>query len=141
MGRKRTRLELSAADRVAIDRHLNATRDLRKRERLGFALKAATGRHTLEELALASGRSRSTLQNWLEKFAVGGLSGLLARDAAPGKRSPLAGKRLQLELRQRIKARPCTAQEISDWLRERHGIELARKSVYYWLRKIAKHVG
>jgi len=137
MGRKRTRLELTAEDRAAIDHHLNTTRDARKRERLHFAINASTGNYTLQDLARCSGRSRSTIQNWLTKFERGGLPELITRDVAPGKQSPLAGTTIQKELRQGMKCeRWATAQQVSDWLKERYGVELSRKSVYYWIRKL-----
>ena len=138
MGRKRTELELTAKDRAAIHHYFNTTEDLRERERLDFAIKAATGKHTLEDLARLTGRSRSTLQNWLTKFRRGGINELLTRDAAPGKVTPLVGEEVQAELREGLKRRRwTTAQQVADWLTQRHGIKRTRKSIYYWLHKIS----
>src|ERR1039458_63865 len=64
-------------------------RDRRTQERLRFALQAATGRHTLEGLAARLGRSRSTIQNWLDKFHAGGW-----RDCWNGTRRPELSARL-----------------------------------------------
>lgn len=136
MGRKRTRLNLTKEDRMTIDYHLKTTQDVRERERLNFAIVASTGSHTLEDLAHLTGRSRSTIQNWLSKFSRGGLSGLRTRDAAPGKESPLASKQIQEELVRGLKRqRWTTAQQVADWLLRRHGIKRARKSIYYWRHK------
>ena len=138
MGRKRTELELTAKDRAAIDYYLNTTEDLRERERLDFAIKAATGKHTLEDLARLTGRSRSTLQNWLAKLRRGGVNELLKREAAPGRVTPLVEEQVQAELRQGIESkRWTTAQQVANWLRQRHGIKRTRKSIYYWLHKIS----
>ena len=137
MGRKRTRLELTAKQRGAIHHHLNTTQDVRKRERLNFAIEASTGRNTLADLAFLTGRSRSTIQNWLNKFEHGGLPELLTRDAAPGMKSPLARATIQAELKRGLKSRRWkTAQQVANWLLEDHGIKIARKSIYYWLHKI-----
>jgi transposase len=99
-------------------------------------LEAATGKYTLEELAGRLGRSRSTLQNWLVKFTAGGLAGLLERDAAPGLASPIAGGKLQRQLRNGLKAgRWRSAAHLAAWLEEEHGIRRSRKSIYYWFQK------
>jgi transposase len=101
-----------------------------------FALLAAAGEHTLEELATQVGRQRSTLQNWLTKFKAGGLGGLLDRDASPGLTSPLARGKLQQQLRSGLKQRRWTsAEDVATWLREVHGIHRSRKSIYYWFAK------
>ena len=137
MGRKRTRLELTDAERATIDHHLKTTRDVRKRERMAFALNASTGKHTIEDLAQLSGRRTSTIQNWIGKFERGGLAELLARGAPPGKKSQMLNNEIQTELIRGLLARRwTTAQQVSEWLNHRHGIKLARKSIYYWLRKI-----
>ena len=139
MGRRRTQIKLSAKDRTTIQRQLNESLDPRAKERLNFILKASTGEFTLEELATRCGRARATLQNWLTKFEAEGIKTLLARDTPPGKVSPLSGGDLQKDLKIGLKAgRWSTAQQVADWLRQEHGIKLARKSVYYWFRKISE---
>ena len=136
MGRKRTQLELTPAQQVRIRRLVRVAGPRREQERLRFALKAAMGRHSLEELAGLLGRARSTIQNWLDKFHAGGLDGLLERDTPPGKVSPLAKGKIQTELRAGLKSgRWQTAAQVAGWLKERHGIERSRKSIYYWLHK------
>jgi transposase len=136
MGRRRTRLDLSEPERAEARRLCRDAGDPRERERARFALEAATGKHTLEELALRLGRSRSTLQNWLVKFAGGGLAGLLEREAAPGVASPLAGGRLERQLRRGLAAgRWRSAADVAAWLEAEHGVRRSRKSIYYWFQK------
>lgn len=134
MGRRRTHLELNPAQRQKVEKLLGTTRDARLRERLRFAMQAATGRYTLESLAHQTGRSRSTIQNWLAKFQAGGLEGLLTRDTPPGSESPLANVAIQKQLQVGVRSgRWKSATEVAVWLKEEHGIQRARKSIYYWL--------
>lgn len=136
MGRRRTHLPLSEADQDQARRLCRNLTDARERERARFALEAATGKYTLDELAVRLGRSRSTLQNWLVKFEAGGFAGLLARDSAPGLRSPIAGGKLQHQLRSGLRAgRWRSAAHLAAWLEQEHGIRRSRKSIYYWFGK------
>ena len=136
MGRRRTQLDLSPAERRQAQRLVRSCPDPRVVERVRFALLGATGRHTLEDLARQVRRRRSTLQNWLRKLHAGGLAGLLERDTAPGVASPVAMPKVRRQLQAGIKAgRWATAAEVAAWLKQAHGIERARKSIYYWLQK------
>jgi transposase len=117
-------------------RRVESATEAREQERLRFALLAASGQHTLEGLAQRLGRARSTLQLWLDKFNTGGLGSLLQRESPPGLLSPLASATVQAELKAGLKAgRWVSAQQIADWLEEAHGIQRARKSIYYWLNR------
>ncbi|MBN9693298.1 MAG: hypothetical protein J0M24_23900 [Verrucomicrobia bacterium] len=72
----------------------------------------------------------------MDKFRKGGLCELLRRESAPGMKSPLTREGVKSKLVQGLKCqRWTTAQQIVDWLEHEHGIHLARKSVYYWIRK------
>ena len=136
MGRRRTRLQLSEAEQDEARRLCRSRADVRERERARFALEAATGKYTLEELAGRLGRSRSTLQNWLVKFANGRLAGLLERDTAPGRASPIDAAEVQRALRNGLKAgRWRSAAHVAAWLEEEHRIRRSRKSIYYWFQK------
>jgi transposase len=138
MGRHRTRLNLAPAQLRGIRQRHQTTRDDRVKERLRFALLAATGCETLEGLAQHLGRSRSTIQNWLGKLEHGGLAGLLDRDTPPGMVSPVASRAIQDELKAGVKSgRWRSAAEIAAWLKREHGVERSRKSIYYWIRKLA----
>ena len=136
MGRRRTRLQLSETEQDEARRLCRSRADARERERARFALEAASGKYTLDDLAGRLGRSRSTLQNWLVKFEAGGLTGLLERDTAPGLASPIAGGKLQRQLRNGLKAgRWRSAAHVAAWLEREHGIRRSRKSIYYWFGK------
>ena len=136
MGRKRTQLALSAADRAAALRWLECSDDSRTVERLCFALEAATGQHTLEDLARRLHRTRSTIQNWLARFEAGGLEGLVAREGGPGRATPVAQANIQRQLLTGLRAgRWTSAAHVAAWLRETHGIQRSRKAIYYWFQK------
>ena len=136
MGRRRTHLRLSSAQQTELESLLATQRDPRIRERLKFVECVAGGRLTLEDVARKIGRSRSTIQNWLDKFSGGGLPGLLERDTPPGRESAVGRAGIQAQLRAGLASgRLKTATQVSEWLRETHGLKLARKSVYYWLKK------
>lgn len=140
MGRRRTQLDLSPAERHEALRLARACADQRVLDRVGFALLGATGQHTMEELAKLVGRRRSTLQTWLAKFRAGGLAGLLERNTSPGVTSPVAAPKVQRQLQAGIKAgRWATASDVATWLKQAHGIERSRKSIYYWLHKHGVH--
>lgn len=137
MGRKRTQLDLSPAERREAQRLVRTCEDPRVVERVGFALLGATGQLTMEELAEKVGRRRSTLQTWLRKFQAGGLAGLLERDASSGITSPLGAARVQQQLQAGLKAgRWTSAAHVAAWLKEAHGITRSRKSIYYWFEKL-----
>jgi transposase len=136
MGRTRTQLMLSAVQQAELPQRLRAATDPRERERLQVALWASSGRHTLEVLAEMAGRSRATIQTWLDKFKAGGLPGLLERDTPPGSTSPLSRSRLQAQLKTGLASgRWSSAQVMATWLKETYSIQRARKSLYYWLKK------
>jgi transposase len=136
MGRHRTQLNLSPSQVRSLRQLLQSSRDTRTKERLQFALRAATGRETLEDLAQHIGRSRSTIQNWLVKFEAGGITGLLDRDTPPGMASPVASQTIQARIEAGVKTgRWRSASEIAAWLKREHGIKRSRKSIYYWLNK------
>ena len=136
MGRRRTQLDLSVAERREALRLTRSGADPRVVERAGFALLGATGQFTMEELADKVGRRRSTLQTWLKKFQTGGLAGLLERDAAPGVTSPIGAARVQRQLQAGLQAgRWTSAAHVAAWLEEAHGITRSRKSIYYWFEK------
>lgn len=129
-------MSLSSAQLAELRRRLRVARDLREKERLRFALRAASGNYTLEDLAEMTGRVRATMQNWLKKLNAGGIPGLLDRDTPPGSMSPLAAPDIQVQLRAGLAAgRWQSAGQVATWLKEAHGIERATKSVYYWLAK------
>ena len=137
MGRHRTQLNLSKTQVRNLRRLLQQSRDDRTRERVRFAIRAASGRETLENLARHLGRSRSTIQNWLVKFETGGISGLLDRDTPPGMVSPVASGTIQSHIEDGLRSGQWrSAAEIAAWLKREHGIKRSRKSIYYWIHKL-----
>lgn len=136
MGRKRKRLDLSRRQTAEAHRLLKTAKDIRETERLRLLLWAASGRFTLEALACKAGRSRSTIQNWIEKYERGGLRGLLERNTPPGRRSPVAEPRIQAEMLAGLRAGQWdSASQVADWLWRKHGVRRARKSIYYWIAR------
>ena len=130
MGRKGTQLTLSPAQQAELRQCLAGRGDARVRERALWALAAASGEHTLEELARDAGRVRATIQNWLDKFRTGGVAGLLERRTPPGLASPLAEPLLQAELQAGLNTgRWTTTAAVATWLHAEHGIERSRKGV------------
>lgn len=138
MGRKKTKLILNARQLDGLRRQIPAAKDEREKERLRVVLRAASGQHTLEDLARTAGRARATIQNWLLKYRASGISGLLERNTPPGAVSPITSPEVQAAMRAGIKSeRWQSASEVAAWLKAEHGITRATKSIYYWLPKKA----
>ena len=134
MGRRRTKLRLGPSQHAELVRQWRVATAARDRERLQVVRRASGGSHTLDDLARLAGRSRSTVQVWLDKYARGGINGLLERDTPPGSTSPISAAKVQTQLQAGLKAgRWRTASEVAAWLKDAHGIERSRKSLYYWL--------
>src|SRR5690242_20262992 len=137
MARKRTKLVMSASEAVQLKEQIRAAMDPRDKERLQVVSWATSGQHTLADLARLAGRARSTIQVWLDDFAAGGIAQLLEREAPPGKSSPVADATVQAQLQAGLQAgRWRTAGQVAAWLKEKHGIQRAAKSLYYWLGKV-----
>jgi len=137
MARKRTKLVMSASEAVQLKEQIRAATDPRDKERLQVVSWATSGQHTLADLARLAGRARSTIQVWLDDFAAGGIAQLLEREAPPGKSSPVADATVQAQLQAGLQAgRWRTAGQVAAWLKEKHGIQRAAKSLYYWLGKV-----
>jgi len=137
MARKRTKLALSAAEAAQLKEQIRAATDPRDKERLQVVSWATSGQHTLAELARLAGRARSTIQVWLDDFTAGGTARLLAREVPPGKPSPVADAEVQAQLQAGLQAGQWrTAGQVAAWLKEKHGIQRAAKSLYYWLGKV-----
>ena len=131
---------MSAAQRAELLEEMSRSADARSKAWLEIVILAASGPHTLEELAHRAGRSRSTIQVWIEKFTRGGVAGLLARDTPPGTCSPIGVSKIQAQMRAGLKSgRWRTAVQVAAWLKETHGIKRSRKSIYYWISKNRKN--
>jgi transposase len=137
MARKRTKLAMPAAELAQLKDQIRTATDARDKERLQVVSWATSGQHTLADLARLAGRARSTIQVWLDDFTAGGVAQLLEREAPPGKPSPIAEAKVQAQLQAGLKAGHWrTAGQVAVWLKEKHGIQRATKSLYYWLGKV-----
>lgn len=137
MARKRTKLAMSAAEAAQLKDQIRTATDARDKERLQVVSWATSGQHTLADLARLAGRARSTIQVWLDDFTAGGVAQLLERGSPPGKPSPIAEAKVQAQLQAGLKAGHWrTAGQVAAWLKEKHGIQRATKSLYYWLGKV-----
>jgi transposase len=128
---------LNPAERARLKEQIRTATDPRDKERLQVVSWATSGQHTLADLARLAGRARSTIQVWLDDFTDGGPARLLAREAPPGKVTPVAGAKVQAQLQAGLQAGKWrTAGQVAAWLKETHGIQRAAKSLYYWLGKV-----
>ena len=95
------------------------------------------GELSLDQIAQATGRARSTIQAWFDAYRAGGVEALL-RDGRmnnagqPGKLTAAAKTQLEAGLK---KGRWRTVPQMRAWLQETHGIELALSSLYNRLGK------
>lgn len=134
MSRKRT--EIISPDAEEVERLLHATSDAREKERLIVARMSMSGRHTLADMAAVAGRSRSTIQVWLERFREGGVEALLERSTAPGG-TPSLDFEVQAQMVEKLRQGAWrTARELRMWLERDHGIKLSLAGCYYWLGKL-----
>ena len=139
MGRKRKGLAVSSAQHAELLLDLSKAKDAHSKERLQTVLRAASGRHTLEDLAHLAGRSRSTIQVWIDRFRRGGAAGLIQRESL-GSVSPVGAAEVQVQLQAGLKAKRWrTVAEVAAWLKAKHGIRRCRSTIYYWLSKTKKN--
>lgn len=137
MGRARTKL-IGPDSLEAVKQRQKQTKEGRELERLTAVRMAMSGEHTLAQIAQATGRARSCIQTWLEKFEKGGIDELLHRKKAPGAAPALKGPvldSLRVELK---KGTFRTAGEVQNWLQKQHRITLQISAVYYWLKKLER---
>jgi transposase len=141
MGRPYFRLVIESEERLEIERRFRRTQDARQRERLEVLRLAYIGQQSLARIAAQMGRSRATVQTWLDTYQSRGLEGLLER-GKPGRReSPLQDPHVQDDFQAQLTAGNfSTAAHAARWLREHHGIERTVWSMYYWLKKCGTHL-
>ena len=108
-----------------------------RRECLQAVQLGLQGELSLDQIAQATGRARSTIQAWFDAYRAGGVEALL-RDGRvdnagqPGKLTATAKTQLEAGLK---KGRWRTVPQIRDWLQQTYGIELALSSLYNRLAK------
>ena len=103
MARKRTKLAMSAAVAAQLKGQIRTPHGSPDKERMQVVHWAASGQHTLEDLARLAGRARSTIQVRLDDFTGGGLARLLERETLPGKSGPVAEAIVQAQLQAGLK--------------------------------------
>jgi transposase len=107
-----------------------------ERERLQAILLGQQGRWTLQEIAQALGRGRTTIARWVRVYRERGLEGLGHRGHG-GRRAKLTAAD-QEALREGLKEGQWkTARQIQRWLQGERGIRLTVWGVYYWLDGLA----
>lgn len=107
----------------------------RHMERLMALRLGLGGEHTLEQIGLAVGRSRSRIIEWMKTAREQGVEALLARHQGRGRKPQLSAAALK-GLRQGLRrGRWKRAKETAEWLQKRHGITLGAGGVRYWLKK------
>jgi transposase len=137
MGRRPLKLSVSERQRAELRNALGDGASPATRDRILVILRAVDGRKTLDDLADDMGRSRSTIQAWIERFKAGGVQTLLDRGTPPGSTSPVNTPSVQSEMLAGLKSgRWGSAAAVARWLKETHGIVRSRKSIYYWFAKL-----
>lgn len=137
MGRKPSKLFSTAAKRAELQERLKTRLNAGSRQKIRAVLLAMDGEHSLDEIASLTGRARSTIQLWLKRYEDGGVALLLKRKAPMKSTSPIASDEIGRELAEGLKAGQwSSAAEIARWLEDVHGIKRARKSIYYWIKKL-----
>jgi putative transposase len=95
---------------------------------------------TVQDLALALGRNRVTLQRWLQKYRSEGLDGLLSVKKSQG-RKPAIPKEVMIRLQHRLQESPPFKSygEVQTWLKQEFGIEASYKVVHEAVRYRLKY--
>lgn len=136
MGRPRLHLTLSLADEQRLKELWKTTRDKPRRDRLLVIRLAASGGHTMEEIAEVVGCGRMTVYRCLNRLEQGGWEALLRRDKPGASKSPLQEPQVQQQLQAKLRAGDFrTAGQMSRWLEQALGIKRQPSSLYYWLKR------
>lgn len=136
MARTRQKLDLlGQADRVAA--LLKSQAPGWRRECLLAVQLGIQGEQTLEQIATATGRARSTIQEWFDAYRRGGVDALLKdgradNAGAPSKLTATARTELEAGLQS---GRWRTVPQMRAWLKTRHHIQMALSSLYNRLGK------
>jgi len=136
MARPRQKLDLlGQADRVAA--LLKSEPPGWRRECLLAVQLGLQGEQSLDQIATATGRSRSTIQEWFDAYRRGGVDALLKDGRAENAGAPsklTASARTELEAGLRT-GRWRTVPQMRAWLKTQHQIQMALSSLYNRLGK------
>lgn len=136
MSRPRQKLDLlGQAERVAV--LLKSEAPGWRRECLLAVQLGIQGEASLDQIATATGRSRSTIQEWFDAYRRGGVAALLKdgradNAGAPSKLTATAKAELAAGLQS---GRWRTVPQMRAWLKTRHHIQMALSSLYNRLGK------
>lgn len=109
-----------------------------RRERLLAVKLGLEGKLSLADIAEQLGRARSVIQNWFNAYREGGIEKLLSRKSGIAGRKPTAKitKQISEQIVSKLEAGEWrTAKEAEKWLKDEHGVVLAKGSIYYVLGK------
>lgn len=137
-GRPKLRLAMLPEQAFEVRRRYRRTQDTRVKERCQAVLLAHGGQHTYEEIAQVVGRSRSTIQIWIQSFCSEGLASLeTSQGRGGGKPTKMRDEAIQADLASGLKeGRWMTGPEVRQWLLETYGMKRSMTSIYYWLGKL-----
>ena len=121
---------------AALKERLRHEHDGHKKPRLQMLYLLASGQaHSRQEVARLRGVHRNTISRWLALYAAGGLEAVLATYVPAGKPISLAPHVLA-SLEQALH-RPegfASYEELRQWVRRTHGVEVKYKTLYTMVR-------
>ena len=137
IGHPKLRLAMRPEQAAEVRRLYRVTKDTRVKERCQAVLLAHGGQHSYQEISEVVGRSRSTIQRWIEAFCDEGLASLEVRQGlGGGKPSKMRDRRIQADLEKGLqKGRWMTGPQVQQWLYQTYGLKRSMTSIYYWLGK------
>jgi transposase len=121
---------------AALKKCLQHEQDGHKKPRVQMLDLLASGpAHTRQDVARLLGVHRNTMSHWLAVYAAGGLAALLATYGPPGKPVSLAPAVLaSLEQALRRPEGFASDEELRQWVRRTHGVEVKYKTLYTLVR-------
>ena len=121
---------------AALKERLRHAHDGQKKPRLQMLYLLASGQaHSRQEVARLLGVHRHTIGRWLALYAAGGLEAVLATDVPAGKPVSLAPH--VLASLERALHRPegfASYEELRQWVRRTHGVDVKYKTLYTLVR-------
>ena len=132
----RTAIPAIREDADDLKQRLQREHDGRKKPRLQMLYLLRSGQaQTRQEVARLLGLHRNTVGHWLARYATGGLEARLALYVPAGKRLSLAPAVLaSLEHALHRPAGFASYEELRQWVRQTHGVEVKDKTLYTIVR-------
>jgi transposase len=137
MSRARNKLDLSGEGGELLE-VLKKERVGWKRDRLIATRLGLEGKLSLQEIAEATGHSRSTIQRWFDGYRKGGIAGLLEGSRyghRAGGPSALTSEAEAGMVKGLEKGEWRTGSQVQRYLKEAHGIKVKLVTVYKYLKK------